>query len=58
MPSGAGGKQLSQSQYLITFQCSLYLIAASHVRHFVYTDHTHLASLNYPDFDRKDFFTK
>lgn len=52
-------KQLSPSQYLFTFQIqSLFDCSIPHVPHFVYTDHTHLANLNYPGFDRQKLFSQ
>lgn len=51
-------RQLSQSQYLFTFQMqSLFDCSIPGVPHFVYTDHTHLANLNYPDFQHEQLFS-
>ena len=51
-------RQLSKSKYLFTFQMqSLFDCSLPHVPHFVYTDHTHLANLNYNDFDSKRLFS-
>jgi glycosyltransferase involved in cell wall biosynthesis len=42
-------------RHLFSFQMqSLYNTGVPGVPYFVYTDHTHLSNLNYPDFDRKD----
>jgi glycosyltransferase involved in cell wall biosynthesis len=41
-------------RHLFSFQMqSLYNTSAPGVPYFVYTDHTHLSNLNYPDFDRR-----
>jgi glycosyltransferase involved in cell wall biosynthesis len=43
------------NQHLFSFQMqSLYNTGVPDVPYFVYTDHTHLSNLNYPDFDRKE----
>ena len=42
-------------RHLFSFQMqSLYNTSVPGVPHFVYTDHTHLSNLNYPDFDRQE----
>ena len=42
-------------RHLFAFQMqSLYNTSVPGVPYFVYTDHTHLSNLNYPDFDRKE----
>jgi glycosyltransferase involved in cell wall biosynthesis len=42
-------------RHLFSFQMqSLYNTSVPGVPYFVYTDHTHLSNLNYPDFDRKE----
>jgi glycosyltransferase involved in cell wall biosynthesis len=52
-------KQLSKSRYLFTFQMqSLFDCSIPEVPHFVYTDHTHLANVNYPNFHRKQLFSQ
>jgi glycosyltransferase involved in cell wall biosynthesis len=44
---------IDPARHLFSFQMqSLYNTAVPGVPHFVYTDHTHLSNLNYPDFDR------
>jgi glycosyltransferase involved in cell wall biosynthesis len=46
-------KRLSGSRYLFTFQTQgLFDASVPGTPHFVYTDHTHLANLSYPAFDR------
>jgi glycosyltransferase involved in cell wall biosynthesis len=51
-------KQLSQARYSFTFQMqSLFDCSIPGVPHFVYTDHTHLANLKYPEFDPKKLFS-
>jgi len=45
-------QRLSKSEYLFTFQMqSLFDCGLPKVPHFVYTDHTYLANLNYRDFN-------
>jgi glycosyltransferase involved in cell wall biosynthesis len=52
------GKRLSKSRYLLTFQMqSLFDCSLPQVPHFVYTDHTHLANLTYPNFHPKKLFS-
>jgi glycosyltransferase involved in cell wall biosynthesis len=42
-------------RHLFSFQMqSIYNTSVPGVPYFVYTDHTHLSNLNYPDFDRKE----
>jgi len=42
-------------RHLFSFQMqSLYNTSVPGVPYFVYTDHTHLSNLNYPDFDRQE----
>jgi glycosyltransferase involved in cell wall biosynthesis len=42
-------------RHLFSFQMqSLYNTSVPGVPYFVYTDHTHLSNLNYPDFDRRE----
>jgi len=52
----AAMRQLIQpGRHLFSFQMqSLYNTSVPGVPHFVYTDHTHLSNLNYPDFDRQE----
>ena len=46
-------KRLNPTRYAFTFQTqSLFDASLPNVPNFVYTDHTHLANLTYPDFDR------
>jgi glycosyltransferase involved in cell wall biosynthesis len=50
---------LSQKDYCFSFQLqSLIDASAPGLPHFVYTDHTHLANLDYPDFDRRQLPSK
>ncbi|MGZ9166119.1 MAG: glycosyltransferase family 4 protein [Anaerolineales bacterium] len=52
-------KRLSNSSFSFTFQMqSLFDCSLPHVPHFVYTDHTHLANLNYVDFNPKGLFSQ
>jgi glycosyltransferase involved in cell wall biosynthesis len=52
-------KKLSKSPYWFTFQMqSLFDCSIPEVPHFVYTDHTHLANLNSPDFHPKKLFSQ
>lgn len=47
--------QLRKSRYLFTFQTqALFDASMPGTPHFVYTDHTHLANLDYPSFRRED----
>jgi glycosyltransferase involved in cell wall biosynthesis len=46
-------QSISSGEHLFSFQMqSMYNTSVPGVPHFVYTDHTHLSNLNYPDFDR------
>lgn len=46
-------QRLQSSRYLFTFQTQgLFDASVPGTPHFVYTDHTHLANLHYPAFDR------
>ncbi len=46
-------RYIRPGRHLFSFQMqSLYNTSVPGVPHFVYTDHTHLSNLNYPDFDR------
>ena len=50
-------KRLSSQDYLFTFQMqSLFDCSLPNVPHFIYTDHTHLANLNYPNFNLKKLY--
>ena len=52
-------KRLSRSRLLFTFQMqSLFDCSLPQVPHFVYTDHTHLANLNYLNFNPKGLFAQ
>lgn len=47
------------SRYAFSFQTqSLYDAGIPNLPHFVYTDHTHLANLSYPDFRRSQLFAR
>jgi glycosyltransferase involved in cell wall biosynthesis len=49
---------LGDRRYLFTFQTqSLFDASQAGTPHFVYTDHTHLANLYYPSFDRSKLFS-
>ena len=49
--------QLSKNDYAFSFQLqSLIDASMPGLPHFVYTDHTHLANMNYPDFQRSQLF--
>lgn len=51
-------KRLAQKPYVFSFQTqSLWDASAPGRPHFVYTDHTHLANLQYPDFRREQLFS-
>ena len=46
-------------QYAFTFQLQSFFDASTGlVPHFVYTDHTHLANLEYPDFDDRGLYSE
>ena len=48
---------LSSDEYLFSVQMqSLYDASKDGLPNFVYTDHTFLANLYYPDFDRSKFY--
>ncbi len=48
-------KRLANRDYLFTFQTQSLFDASIHgIPHFLYTDHTALANLQYPGFDRKN----
>jgi len=50
-------RRLAGQGYLFTFQMqSLFDCSLPNVPHFIYTDHTHLANLNYPDFSLKKLY--
>lgn len=50
-------KELSNQGCIFTFQMqSLFDCSLPNVPHFIYTDHTHLANLNYPDFNIKKLY--
>jgi glycosyltransferase involved in cell wall biosynthesis len=47
-------RTLDPGRYAFSFQLqSLYDTSVPGIPHFVYTDHTHLSNLQYPDFDRR-----
>lgn len=49
---------LSKEEYAFSFQLqSLFDASRPDLPHFVYTDHTHLANLQYPDFDPKQLYS-
>lgn len=48
-------KRLEKKSYTFTFQTqSIFDAGIPGIPHFVYTDHTHLANLYYPGFDKRD----
>jgi glycosyltransferase involved in cell wall biosynthesis len=50
---------LGNEPYLFTFQMqSLFDASIEGIAHFMYTDHTHLANLSYPGFDRSGLFSR
>ncbi|MBH8574153.1 glycosyltransferase family 4 protein [Nostocaceae cyanobacterium CENA369] len=52
-------QKINPKEYIFTFQTqSLFDASLPEVPHFVYTDHTHLANLNYPDFSSKNLYSK
>ena len=52
-------KSLSRRRYRFTFQTqSLFDASQPGTPHFVYTDHTHLANLYYPSFDKSKLFSE
>jgi glycosyltransferase involved in cell wall biosynthesis len=52
-------QRLSDQEYLFTFQIqSLFDCSLPNVPHFVYADHTHLANLNYIDFNIEKLYSK
>jgi glycosyltransferase involved in cell wall biosynthesis len=51
--------RLLPDDYLFSFQTqSLFDASVPGLPHFVYTDHTHLANLHYPNFDPRNLFSK
>ncbi len=51
-------ERLSEGEYLFSFQHrSLFDGSKDGLPNYVYTDHTHLANLSYPAFDRRDLFS-
>lgn len=47
-------RHIRPADYVFSFQTqSLFDASVEGLPHFVYTDHTHLANLDYPDFDRR-----
>ena len=51
--------KLEKGKYTFTFQMqSLFDASQPGIPHFVYTDHTHLANLLYPYFDRRNLFSE
>jgi len=47
-------KLIDPQRHTFSFQMqSLYDTSVPEVPHFIYTDHTHLSNLHYPDFDRR-----
>jgi len=51
-PKKLAAKFASEDDYLFSFQLhSLFDLSSPGLPHYVYTDHTHLANLNYKDFD-------
>lgn len=52
-------KRVEGIEYEFTFQMqSIFDCSLPNVRHFIYTDHTHLANLTYPDFDRRRLYSQ
>ena len=52
-------EHIKSGEYIFTFQIqSLFDASTDLVPHFVYTDHTHLARLNYPGFDKHKLRSK
>jgi len=52
-------KRIKAESYAFSFQIqSLFDASTGFVPHFVYTDHTHLARLTYPDFDPRNLRSK
>jgi hypothetical protein len=48
-------ERVTAGEYAFTFQVqSLFDASTDQVPHFVYTDHTHLARLTYPNFDQRE----
>jgi glycosyltransferase involved in cell wall biosynthesis len=55
----AARRRLANQNYAFTFQTqSIFDTSQPGVPHFMYTDHTHLANLKYPEFKKKDLFSK
>lgn len=53
----AVARRLEKGPYLFSFQTqSLFDASCAGLPHFVYTDHTHLANLRYPSFDRRKLY--
>lgn len=53
------GRKIKKENYHFTFQAqSLFDASIAGLPHFLYTDHTHLANLNYTNFDRRKLFSK
>jgi glycosyltransferase involved in cell wall biosynthesis len=49
--------RVSKDEYEFSFQTqSLFDGSIQGLRHYVYTDHTHLANLHYPDFKKKNLY--
>lgn len=47
-------RYIAKNEYLFTIQTqSLFDASSKRIPHFVYTDHTHLANLNYPGFSKE-----
>ncbi len=52
-------ERLSSQEYAFTFQTqSLFDASVKGIPHFLYTDHTHLANLSYPGFNRQYLLNK
>jgi glycosyltransferase involved in cell wall biosynthesis len=52
------GKSYGGQEWAFTFQIqSLFDGSIDGIPHYVYTDHTHLANLSYPGFDRRNLFS-
>jgi glycosyltransferase involved in cell wall biosynthesis len=50
---------LSNGSFMFSFQMqSIFDASKCGIPHFIYTDHTHLANLSYPNFDKSKLFAK
>ena len=52
-------QNVREENYIFTFQAqSLFDCSTVGIPHFLYTDHTHLANLTYPKFDKRKLYSK